>query len=290
VLDEWGLDEVGLWPEIWGKELVGLLQALEHGSAEVLSSSGLTSTGGVDIIDTGELKNLLGDDSGNASSSSWGWDHSDGTGTALSLDLDWDGMDTTDSGTPISSSDWDEVDLGVNEGTLDGDLHLLGALDTNTDVTLSITDGDDSLESGSLTGLGLLLDREDAHDLIGELGLGVGEESVDDWGLLDWDGVGVDLLEGLDLSVLDESSELGEWSPLLLLATSATWSASSASAATATASITEASASVATATSSSASSLSIGWSASFNWSNWSWGIFHFKNSVFFLEKIIINIS
>jgi len=79
VLDEWGLDEVGLWPEIWGKESVGLLKALEHGSAEVLSSSGLTSTGGVNIIDTGELQDLLGDDSGNATSSSWGWDHSNGT-------------------------------------------------------------------------------------------------------------------------------------------------------------------------------------------------------------------
>ena len=73
MLDEWRLDEVGLWPEIWGKESVGLLEALEYGSAEVLSSSGLTSTGGVDIIDTGELQDLLGDDSGNATSSSWSW-------------------------------------------------------------------------------------------------------------------------------------------------------------------------------------------------------------------------
>jgi hypothetical protein len=283
VLDEWGLDEVGLWPQVWGQESVGLLQALEHGSAEVLSGSGLSSTGGVNIIDTGEGKNLLGDDSGNATSSSWGWDHSDGTGTALSLDLDWNGVDTTDSGTPISSSDWDKVDLGVNEGTLDGDLDLLGDLDTDTNVTLSVTDGDDGLESGSLTGLGLLLDGEDAHDLVGELGLGVGEESVHDWGLLDWDGVGVNLLEGLDLSVLHESAQLGQGSPLFLLASSATWSTSAASAATATASIAEAS----SASAASSSSLTIGWWSAFNWS---WGIFHFKNSVFFLEKIIINIS
>lgn len=278
MLNEWRLDEVGLWPEIWGKESVGLLEALEHGSAEVLSSSGLTSTSGIDIIDTGELQDLLGNGSGNATSSSWSWDHSNVTGTALSLNLDWDGMDSTDSGTPISSSDWDKVDLGIEKGTLDGNLDLLGALDTDTNVTLSVTDGDNSLESSSLSSLGLLLDGEDAHDLVRELGLGVGEESVGNWGFLDWDGVGVNLLEGLDLSVLDESSELGEWGPFFLLSSSSTWASSSATSAASTAasssSIAEASASA-----SSASSLTIGWWGSFNWCcdcvNWCWGVFHF---------------
>lgn len=272
MLDEWRLDEVGLWPEIWGKESVGLLQALEHGSAEVLSSSGLSSTGGVHIIDTGELQDLLGNGSSNATSSSWGWDHSNVTGTALSSNLDWDGMDTSDSGTPESSSDWDKVDLSIEEGTLNGDLDLLGDLDTNTNVTISVTDGNDSLESSSLTSLGLLLDGEDAHDLIGELGLHVGEESVGDWGFLDWDGVSVNFLEGLDLSVLDESSELGEWGPLFLLSSSSTWAASAASAsstAASAASIAEASASA-----SSASSLSISWSG-ISWCLWCWGVFHF---------------
>ena len=278
MLDEWRLDEVGLWPEIWGKESVGFLKALEYGSAEVLSSSGLTSTGCVDIIDTSELQDLLGDSSGNATSSSWGWDHSNVTGTALSLNLDWDGMDSTDSGTPKSSSDWDKVDLGIEEGTLNGDLDLLGDLDTDTNVTLSVTDGNDGLESGSLSSLGLLLDGEDAHDLVGELSLGVGEESISDWGFLDWDGVGVNLLEGLDLSVLDESSELGEWSPLFLLSSSSSWAtASSTSTASTAASITEASASVSASSgsASSSSSLTIGWWGSFNWC-WCWGVsFHF---------------
>ena len=282
MLDEWRLDEVGLWPEIWGKESVGLLEAFENSSAEVLSSSGLSSTSGVDIIDTGELQDLLGNGSGNATSSSWGWDHSDVTGTALSLNLDWDSMDSTDSGTPISSSDWDKVDLGIKKGTLDGNLDLLGALDTDTNVTLSVTDGDNSLESSSLSSLGLLLDGEDAHDLVRELSLGVGEESVGNWGFLDWDGVGVNLLEGLDLSVLDESSELGEWGPFFLLSSSSTWASSSAaSAATSAASIaTSSSIAEASSSASSASSLfAFGWSGSFNWCcgllNWCWGVFHF---------------
>jgi len=91
------LNEVSLWPEIWGKESISLLQALEKSSTEILSSSGLTDTACVDIIDTGEVKNLLGNHGGNTSSSSWSWDHSDDARSALSLDLDWDGMDTTDS-------------------------------------------------------------------------------------------------------------------------------------------------------------------------------------------------
>lgn len=263
MLDEWGLDEQGLWPKLWGQEGVGLLQSIEHGSAEVLPCSGLTSTGGVAIVDTSEVKNLLADDSGNATSSSWGWHESDVTGTALSSNLDWDGVHITDLGTPISSSDWDKVDLSIDESTLDGDLDLLGALDSDTNVTLSVTDGDDGLESSSLTGLGLLLHGQDAHDLIRELGLGVGKESIDDWGLLDWDGVGVNLLEGVDLAVLDESTQLGEWGPLLLLSASA-WATSAA----------------ATATSSSSASISEASSASSSssWSlgslNWCWWVFH----------------
>jgi len=266
--NEWGWHEVGGWPEIWGKEGIGLSKAFEDGSAEVLSGSGLTNASGVDIIDTSELKDLLGNEGGNATGTSWGWDHSDDGGTTLSLNLDWDGVRKTDSGTPVSSSDWDELHLGVDESTLDGDLNFLGNLDTNTAVTLSVTSGNDSLESGSLTGLGLLLDGEDAHDLIGEGGVSVGDESVDDWGFLDWDGVGVDLLEIGDGVHLDESAELGEWGPFLLESTSSTWAASAASTATATSAAEASSASAA-----SSSWGSVGW-GSFSWCYY-WCCFHF---------------
>jgi len=51
-------------------------------------------------------------------------------------------------------------------------LDFLGDLDSETDVTIEVSDGNDGLESGSLTGLGLLLDGNDLHDLIGEFFLG----------------------------------------------------------------------------------------------------------------------
>jgi len=281
VLDEWGLDEISLWPEIWGKESVGLLKTLEYSSAEIFSGSGLTNTGGIDIIDTSELEDLLGDLSGNATSSSWSWDHSDDTGTALTLDLAWDGMDSTDSGSPISSSDWDKVDLGVNESTLDGDLDLLGDLDTNTDVTLSVSASDDSLESGSLSSLGLLLDGKDAHNLIGELSFLVGEKFVGNLRLLDWDGMGIDFLEGVDLSVLNQSSEFGNWVPLVFTTSSS--ESTSASTATSSTSSTESSTSVSTSVTTSTSSWlrgsicgSFSWGSSWDfWSCLCWG-FHFS--------------
>jgi hypothetical protein len=223
----------------------------------------LTSATGVDIIDTGKVQDFLGNHGGNTSSSSWSWDHSNGTRTALSLNLDWDGMDSTDSGTPVTSSDWDEVELGINEGTLDGNLDFLGALDTNTNMTLSVTDSDNSLESSSLTSLGLLLHGQDAHDFIGKLGFVVSEESINDWGFLDWDGVSVNFFQGFDVSVFDESSKLGKWSPFFLWSSSTTtWSSSS----TSTASSAEASSSIATSIATSAASAA----STFSWGSLSW--------------------
>lgn len=183
-------------------------------------------------------------------------------------------MDSADLGTPVTSSDWDDVALGIHQGSLDGDLDFLGALNSDTDVTLSVTASNDGLESGSLTGLGLLLDGNDAHDLIGKLVLDVGDESVHNLVLLDGDGEGVNFLEGLDSAGLDKSSELGQWSPLVLAeAWAAAWSAatSASTAASATA--------VASSEASTASSLAL-------WS-WGWGwvsAFHFGCCVFPFEK------
>ena len=274
VLDEWGVSEGSLWPEIWGKITVGLLEGMEESVNEVLSGSGLTGRLGVNIIDTSELEDLLGNLGSNTTGTSWGWDESDAGGTALTVDLGWDGMDTTDSSTPITSSNWDEVALGRHKGTLDGNLDFLSELGTETNMTVSVTASNNSLKSGSLTGLSLLLNGFDAHNFIGkgDWFLGVLEEGINDLVLLDWDGEGVDLFKGDDLSVFDQSTELGEWGPFVLaestsLSTSGTTSATSAS--------TEAS----------------GWSFSsllFSWSSLSLLLsFHFY-CVFVFRKIIIN--
>lgn len=82
-------------------------------------------------------------------------------------------------------------------------------------MTITISDSNESLESSTLSGSGLLLDWHDLHDLILELG----EEIIHDLVLLDWEGEKVDLLDGADLSVLDHSSELGARDPFFLLIT-----------------------------------------------------------------------
>lgn len=68
------------------------------------------------------------------------------------------------------------------------------------------------------------------HDLV----LEGGEEEVDDLVLLDGERVEVDLLHGLDLAGLYETTELGDGLPLLLLALCAATGATTATASTAT--------------------------------------------------------
>ena len=90
-----------------------------------------------------------------------------------------------------------------------------------------VSDGDEGLEPGALTGGGLLLNGHDLHDLILELVL---EEVVDDLGFLHRDGEEEDLLDASDLSLLDEATELGDGNPDVLVAASTASSASSATA------------------------------------------------------------
>ena len=119
-------------------------------------------------------------------------------------------MRLTEVGTPVTSPDGDDGELGEDDGAADGGRDLLRALDAETDVTVEVTNGDERLEARALTGAGLLLHGHDLHDLILELG----EEVIDDLELLDGEREEIDLLHGLDLAVLDEAAELGDGDPV----------------------------------------------------------------------------
>jgi hypothetical protein len=67
----------------------------------------------------------------------------------------------TKVGAPVSATDGDDVELGNDDGGADGGSDFLGGLDTETDVAVGVTNEDDSLEAGTLTGTGLLLDGLD---------------------------------------------------------------------------------------------------------------------------------
>lgn len=207
----------GLLPEIGGQVLVGFLKGVESGLQEVFSGLGAASGGGLDVLDTSHLEDLLGGGGSDDTRTSGTGDKSDSNGTALAGDLSGDSVGVTDLVTPVASSDGDHVQLSIDNSTLDGTLDFLGDLNTETQMAFTITDQDDSLESGSLTGSSHLLDGLDLHDFFLELVL---EESVDDLGLLDGEGELVDFFNLFNETLVDESAELGNGDPFFFNGTS----------------------------------------------------------------------
>lgn len=232
-----GASELVGGPEVGGKVLVSATNGGNSGLGEVTSSSGLTTGLGVDVLNTGELEDLLGDRGGDNTSTTGSRDEADADGTSLSVYLARDGVRLANLVTPVTTANGDDGELSNKESTLDGVGNFLGALDTKTDVTILVTNNDEGLEASALTGTGLLLDGHDLHNLINELVL---EEVVDDLVLLDRKRVKVDLLEVADLTSLDETAKLGNGSPLLsvtLTAGSTTTTTTSSTESTASSSI-----------------------------------------------------
>merc|ERR1719272_1494125 len=127
-------NRLDLGPEVGREVPVGLAQGGESSLDEVLRGSGVTGGRGVDIIDTGELEELLGDGSADNASSTGSGHKLDSDGASLSGNLARNSVDVSDLVAPIASSDGEEGELGGNEGALDGDLHFLGDLDAEADV------------------------------------------------------------------------------------------------------------------------------------------------------------
>lgn len=92
--------------------------------------------------------------------------YSDGDGSTLSALLDGQRVRVTKVGTPVTSPDGQHGKLGNGDSGTDGGSNFLGGLDTETNVTLRVTDEDDGLETGTLTGTGLLLDGFDLRESI----------------------------------------------------------------------------------------------------------------------------
>lgn len=72
-------------------------------------------------------------------------------------------MGLTQVGTPVTTTNGDDAQLGDDDGGTDSGGNLLGGLDTQTDVALGVTNDDNGLETGTLTGTGLLLDGLDLY-------------------------------------------------------------------------------------------------------------------------------
>jgi len=222
--------EHGLLPQVGSEEGVGLGDGSISGLGEVAKGTSRATGRGVAILNTSHHQQLPGDGSRDDAGTTGCWDQSHPNGTTLSGHLRGNGVGFTNLVTPETSPHRDDGQLGEGDGTTDGSGNLLAALDTQSDVSVVVTDSDKSLKSGTLTGSGLLLDRHNLQDFILKSGA---KEVVDDLELFNGQGEEVDLLQRLDLSILDQTSKLGNGDPfLVLLSTTSSTSASTTTAAT----------------------------------------------------------
>jgi hypothetical protein len=84
--------------------------------------------------------------------------YSDRDGTAFAALLGRQRVRLTEVGTPVTSSDWNDAELGDDDSGADGSRNFLGCLDSETDVAFRVSDNNDGLESSSLTSTRLFLD------------------------------------------------------------------------------------------------------------------------------------
>jgi hypothetical protein len=199
-----------LSPELGRVELEGSLDGSESGFNEVSSSSSLSFSLGVNIVDTGELEELFGHGGSNQSGSSRSGNESNLYGSTLSGNFAGNGVGGTDFVSPISLLDGDDVELGHSDGSLDGALNFLVAFPSQSNVVSLITNNGESFESSSLTSLSLFLDGLDLHDLFLKVS---SEESINNFLLLDGDRESEDVDDIVNKFSLNESAELGDWVP-----------------------------------------------------------------------------
>jgi len=161
-----GLAKFALSPEIGGQIGIGVADG-EEGSLDKVTHGLRATLGlGVHIMDTSELKDLLGHAGSDNTGTTGSGDKTDGHGTALSRNLHRDSVWITDHVTPISTAYRDDGKLGNDDGTTDGSGNFLGALDTQANMPIRITDNDKGLETGSLPSLCLLLHGHNLHHLV----------------------------------------------------------------------------------------------------------------------------
>lgn len=125
-----------------------------------------------------------------------------------------DGVELDSLVPPAASAHGDNGEFGQDDGPTDGDGHLLGAFNTQADVTIVVPDSNKGLEPGALASMGLLLHGHNLQNLVFERGP---QEKVNDLRFLNGQGEEVDLLQGLDLHVLDQAAQLDDRHALLIL-------------------------------------------------------------------------
>uniref|UniRef100_A0A1L8EB86 Uncharacterized protein n=1 Tax=Haematobia irritans TaxID=7368 RepID=A0A1L8EB86_HAEIR len=218
-------------PQIWSQVSIGLGNGSISSLGEVTQGASGTTGRSIAILNTSHGQQLL----------RYGGRYNAGTtrsrnqtyrdGTALAGNLAWHCMGFTDFVTPVTTTHRHYRQFSQDDGTTDSGGNFLAALDTQANVTVVVTDGNESLETGTLTGTGLFLDRHDFQNLITQSGA---QEEINDFELFNGQRVQVDFFQRVDFAITDQTTQFGYWNPFLgvFLATTATTTASTATSAT----------------------------------------------------------
>ncbi len=128
---------------------------------------------------TSELQETLDGGRGNDTGTTGSWDklecvrfasgttalshktYTNGDGTTLSALLSRKRVRLTKVGTPVTTTDWHNGELGDDDSCADGGRDFFRGLDPETNVTLRVANDDNGLETGTLTGTSLLLNGLD---------------------------------------------------------------------------------------------------------------------------------
>jgi hypothetical protein len=220
--------ELSLRPELGCEEPVESLQGVDRCLHAVSEGLGVALGLGENVLNTGELQHLLGSLTRHNASSPGSRDETHTHGTTLAGDLVGHSVGLADLCTPITTTHGDDIELGINKSTTDSSSNFLRTLHTETNVAVLITNNNEGLEASTLAGTSLLLDGGDLHDLLLQ---GRAQEVLNNLILLDWEGEKIDLLKGLDLSILYETAELGDGGPFLIITLVATGATATATAA-----------------------------------------------------------
>merc|ERR1719427_174402 len=160
------LRELRFLPHIRCQVGVGSRNGSIRSHSEVAHRRSCSIGGGVAIVDTSHLQQLLGDTRSNNSSSTGGRNQPHIYRSTFTSHLAGHGVRFTDLVSPVSSTNWNDGQLGLDDSTTNGSGYLLGAFHTKTHMTIKVSDGNKSLEACSLSSTGLLLHRHDLENLV----------------------------------------------------------------------------------------------------------------------------
>ncbi len=109
--------ELGFGPELRRQESVRLADSRKGRLDKVSEGTGASLGRGVAIADSGKFEQLLGDRGGNEAGTTRSRDKTGHDGTTLAGNLGRDGMGLTENGTPVTSADGDDRELGKDDST-----------------------------------------------------------------------------------------------------------------------------------------------------------------------------